>query len=235
MRKPRFLPLLLPSTLLFAATVPSAAQTTLRFTPTVGVTSPQAGTMTYWQQLPVAAGFDSVAWKHKYQAGTIIGLSVDVDRPGRLDWSAQITGAFSERRIEDEAGNERSCDCTSSVILSVGLLARSALPLSESMRLVFGLGPELHYIAGDAVSNADGFPPPHVEVSPRVTFGGLGSVGLEADVRPRLGLRLQAGYRYLALRHRSASSGGAPVSFQEEAKQDLIFSLGFVLRPRSAP
>jgi len=235
MTKSPLLQLLLSWALLVAATVPSAAQTALRFTPIVGVTSPQAGTMTYWQQIPVVAGFDSVAWQHKYRAGAIVGLSVDVDRPGRLDWSAQITGAFSERRIEDEAGNERSCDCTSSVILSAGLLARSALPLGESMRLVFGLGPELHYIAGDAVSNADAFPPPHVEVSPRVTFGGLGTIGLEADLRPRLGLRLQAGYRYLALRHRSASSGGAPVSFQEEAKRDVILSLGFVLRPRSAP
>lgn len=235
MTKSPILQALLSWTLLVSAAVPSAAQSTLRFTPIVGVTSPQAGTMTYWQQLPVMAGFDSVAWRHTYQAGTIVGLSVDVDRPGRLDWSAQITGAFSERRIEDEAGNERSCDCTSSVILSAGLLARSALPLSESMRVVFGLGPELHYVAGKAVSNADGFPPPHVEVSPRVTFGGLGTVGLEADVRPRLGLRLQAGYRYLALQHRSASSGGAPVSFQEEAKQDLILSLGFVLRPRLTP
>lgn len=233
MPKPTILRMLLSWILLVAVAVPSAAQS-VRFTPIVGVTSPLAGTMTHWLQLPLAAGFDSVAWAHKYQVGTIVGLSVDVDRPGRLDWSAQVTGAFSERRIEDEAGNERRCDCTSSVILSAGLMARTALPITRAVRLVFGIGPELHYIAGNAVSNADGFPPPYVEVSPRVTFGGLGSVALETDVRSRMGIRLQGSYRALALKHRSASSFGTPLSFQEEAKQDLILSLGLVLRAPQA-
>ncbi len=217
---------------LLVALATSAAAQGVRIAPLVGVTSPQAGTMITWERLPAAAGTDSVPWAHRYQPGIIVGVTMDLDRPGRLDWSAQITGTFSERRIESPSGNERPCECTSSVILSAGLMARRTFPLRGSVRLVLGLGPEVHYFGGEAVSNEDAFTPEYyVEVSPRTAVGGLGSVGLEADLHRRFSLRFQGGYRYIAIKHRGVSPSLWPtVSFQEEAKQDLIFSVGIVLR-----
>lgn len=214
-----------------ALTAPLGAQG-MRVAPIVGVTQPVAGTMTLQEPIPAGAGFDSVAWAHKYQPGLLVGVALEWDRAGRLDWVAQLTGNFSERRIEDEAGNERTCDCTSSVIVSAGFLARTTFPLRESLRLLVAAGPELHFFAGDAVSNADGFAAPEqIEVNPRVVLGGLGSVGLEADVHRRFSLRLQGGYRVIALRHRAIEPNPlAPVSFDEEAKQDVVVSLGLVLR-----
>lgn len=218
--------------LVAAALASPAGAQGLRIVPVVGVTQPVAGTMTMYQPIPATVGFDSLAWTHRYQPGLLLGAAVEWDRSGRVDWVAQLTGNFSERRIENEAGEESACDCTSSVIVSAGVLARTTIPLRGSLRLLVSAGPELHVFAGDAVSNEEGFPAPaKIEVHPRLVLGGLGSLGLEADLHRRFSLRLQGGYRVIALQHRPVDpSPSAPVTFREEAKQDVVVSLGLVLR-----
>lgn len=204
----------------------------MRIVPIVGVTQPVAGTMTLQEPVAAGVGFDSVSWAHRYQPGLLVGVAAEWDRPGRLDWAAQLTGNFSERRIENAAGNARTCDCTSSVLVSAGVLARTSFPLRESLRVLVAAGPELHVFAGNAVSNSDGFAAPQqIEVNPRVSLGGLASVGVEADVHRRFSLRLQGGYRVVGMRHRAVEPNPvAPVSFDEEARQDVVVSLGLVLR-----
>lgn len=214
----------------------SAAAQDVRVAPVVGIVTPLAGTMVTWERQNPAAGVDSVPWAHVHQPGPIVGVAVEVDRPAGFDWSAQLTGTFSERIIRNSTRGERSCTCKTSLIVSAAVLARRTTPVTGSIRLLFGLGPELHYFAGDAVSNEDAFRQEYyVDVSPRVAMGASGMAGIESDILHRASLRFQLGYRYILLKHRVVSPPLWPtVSFQEEAKQDVIFSIGVVLRQPGA-
>ncbi len=225
--------------LLLAVTAASAPAQSMRITPIAGITRPLAGEMTMWLPIPIMVGFDSVAYKHRFDPGTTVGALVEFDRASWLDFAAQFTVNVAKRRVIGEDGQDRTCDCTESVIYGVSALATASNRAGDRTRIYAGLGPEALYFSGNAVSNSDGFPAPQkLEVSPRLVIGALGVVGAEYEMNSRLSLRLHGAYRFYAPQYEPEDpSMASMVSYSTEAHHDLLVTLGFSLRraPSSAP
>lgn len=195
----------------------------VRVTPIIGGTTPQAGALVMYVPVPVVVGFDSTPQRYSYDDGRSYGALLEWDRASWLDFAALATVNQATRGFTTPSGSG-DCDACESTMIGLGLMASTRFALGGRLELSLAAGPEALFFAGDAVSTEGTAPAPtEVSISPSFAIGGVGSAGLSLRTRPGQAVQLLLAYRAFAPTYAGAGS----TSFTDEPFRQLMWTLGY--------